>query len=343
MRPGADQNLDRHFSILLRSDTNLAEFDRFLGQHRIDAVLTPTPYHQAEELLLLAAAERGLRLVTSIISFDNITTRGWIPVTFDRYIVWSDHNRNELLRGYPEVDSSDVVVAGAPQFDFYHQPQWFWDESEWRNRLGIEHERPVILFGAGPPQIVPHEPQFVSLLDDAIGRGSIPGEPLLLVRRHPMDDPERWKRALRGSQHVLYDDPWVVRGRPERSAPDADAIAKLCSTLRHSDVQMSTSSTMTVDGAALDRPQVGPAFDTSGRYDRMTRDLYLREHWLPITASGGMEIAFDPDSLVQAANRGLRNPGERSRQRAEMVRSVTGNTDGRATERVVSAVLEVLS
>lgn len=338
----AELRLNAAFAKLCRTGTNIDAFEGLLASKQIDAVLTPTPYHAAEEPLLVAASGRGLRLVTAIISFDNVTTRGWIPVLFDRYLVWNHYNRSELLRGYPQVNEQSIDVVGAPQFDFYYQPGRFWSETEWRERLGIERNRPVILFGAGPPQIVPNEPQYVAMLDDAIERKAIRDRPLLLVRRHPIDSPDRWADVVRSSRHVVYDDPWPIRGRPEQSAPDNDAIARLCSTLRHSSVHMSTSSTMTVDGAVVDRPQVSPAFSLDRRFDRMIKELYIREHWLPIARSGAVDSAGGPQELASAVDRALAEPTTHAAERAAMVLDVTGFDDGRSTQRVVQSVLDAL-
>jgi hypothetical protein len=139
---------------------------------------------------------------------------------------------------------------------------------------------------------------------------------------------------------VIMDEPWAVRtGDLTTSSATVDDIERLVSTLEHAQVHVNTSSTMTVDGAYFDRPQVGPAYDEGGRAaERQVRDLYRREHWLPITASGGMDIAESRQAMVAAVRDGFAEPGARQEGRRRLVSEIITRRDGRATERVATGV-----
>ncbi len=45
------------------------------------------------------------------------------------------------------------------------------------------------------------------------------------------------------------------------------------------------------------------------------KDLYLREHYLPITSSGGLEIAKSEQELIDLINNALSNPERLSKER----------------------------
>lgn len=343
--PGGPDGVLADEARALLSDTDVAAVHGALRSLRLDALLSVTPYHGQEELLLRAGAREGLPLLTSIISFDNPTTRSWMSVTFDRYLVWNAHNRDELVRAYPEIDPALVRITGAPQMDFYANPRWCWSEEAWRVALGLPEDRPVILFGAGPSALVPHEPDVLAIIDEAIGSGRIPGRPVVVLRRHPMAPQTTWAPVLSRCGHVISDEPWpVTTGALTTSSPRVADIERMVSALAHSDVHVSTSSTMTVDGAWFDRPQIGPAFggERSRVGDRAVRDLYRREHWLPIARSGGMSISPDPGSLVHDIGRGLSHPEERADGRRRVLEEIVTFTDGRATERVAAGIADAL-
>jgi hypothetical protein len=280
-------------------------------------------------------------MVTSILSFDNITTRGWIPVIFDRYLVWNNYNRRELLRGYPEIEEHQIEIVGAPQFDFYWRSAFMIDEAEWRNKLKISSDRKVILFGGTSQYVAMPETEIAIQIDRAIQEKRIVDDPLLLIRRHPNDPIERWEHVRINTKHVVWDDPWEQGKSLVHANIRPEDIAKLAATLKYCVVHVNASSTMTIDGAIFDRPQIGPAYDPNGNqaYTRVMRDLYVREHYVPITESGGLSVAFSPDQLIHAINEGLLQPEKFVSGRQKLVREICTFVDGQATNRVLSAVV----
>ncbi|QXC60254.1 CDP-glycerol glycerophosphotransferase family protein [Aquihabitans sp. G128] len=176
----------------------------------------------------------------------------------------------------------------------------------------------------------------------AIDRGDLPADLRIVLRRHPTDNPGRWDR-FEGVAAVAFDDPGAVGAqavRPGQVDLGRDQIVGLCSSLAHTDVHVSVSSTMTLDGAFFDKPQLGPAYDRRGqaRHRRRARDLYAREHFLPIVASGGLELSASPEELVGQVRSGLARPERLQAERRTMLEALCTATDGRAIERVADEV-----
>jgi hypothetical protein len=252
-------------------------------------------------------------------------------------MVWNRYNADELMRGYPEVSDEMIRIVGSPQFDFYRDRRYYWPETEWRKEVGLPSDRQVILFGGGHYFCAPHEPTFLLQLDRAIENNEIPRDTLILFRCHPVDPIERWLPVLNETKHVIRDDPWrrgAIAGHANIQSYD---IQKLTSTLLHTAVHVNVASTMSVDGAFLDRPLVGPAYDDSPgrRFDRSARELYLQEHYLPITNSGGLEIVHSREEFIRAVRAGLGDSHRLSEGRRNIVREICSYNDGRCTERVV--------
>lgn len=328
----------------LKQDTNLAEFEQMISQMKPDAVFSFTPYHRQEELVLRAAKVLGIPMVTSIISFDNITTRGWIPIIFDTYMVWNHYNEQELYRAYPEASSSHVVIVGPAQFDFYWDKRYLWSEREWQNTLSLSGDRPVILYGASTVNIAPHEPLFLYQLDEAISNNEIPDKPIIILRRHPMDGPERWQEVLGNAQNIVYDDPWALGQTYKYTNIRHDDVAKLVSTLAYSQVHINVSSTMTLDGAVFDRPQIGPAYDDrpGRKYARIMKELYEREHYLPITYSGGLDVVYSRNEMIDAVKTALLYPSLKAVERKQMLKKMCTFLDGKCTDRVAETLRQAL-
>lgn len=338
--PGTAGWLHRREDELFRSDTNAAEAGKHLDSLHVDAAFSLTPFLANEQMLLRICAIRGIPMCASILSFDNITTRGWIPVPFQRYLLWNRHNAAELCRSYPQIPDSAITIVGAPQFDFYWKPEYCWDEDTWRRELSLPANRPVILFGGGYYFCAPHEPHFLRQMDEAIERHEIRKDAVILFRNHPVDPIERWLPVLKRARHVVFDDPWPngrITGRNNLRQRD---IQKLASCLYHARAHVNVASTMAVDGAIFDRPQIGPAYDDTpgSRFDRTAQELYLQEHYLPITNSGGLEIVRGRQQLIEAVRSALEDPARLSPGRKRLVKEVCTFDDGRATGRVYESV-----
>lgn len=338
--PGGARRVEADERAQVERGTNVADYAALLDRVDVDAVMVVTPYHEQDTLLLLAARDAAVSTVVSVISFDNPTTRRRMPAAADRVLVWNELNRAELLRSYPWLTPDRVRVTGAPQFDLHHRRDLVADDADWRRQLGLPTDRPVILYGGGPPYLVPQEPRLVELLDGAIDRGELPEQPYLLVRRHPAADPAPWHDLAGRLRHGVVVDPWAPGSTPDRGWPDRADLVALMSSLAHSAVHVNVCSSMTLDGAVFDRPQIGPRFvpGLDRAAQRRVRDLYEREHWWPITRSGGLVAVDDPDQLIDAVRRALTHPEQGREGRRRMVEELLTHTDGCASQRVVAEV-----
>jgi hypothetical protein len=343
--PGGSARVQRREAALFWTDTNARTVEQRLGGLKIDAVFSITPFLIDEEMTVRVLAESGVPSTTAILSFDNLTTRPWIPITFDLYLLWNCHNARQLRNGYPQTAERGVKIIGSPQFDFYWKPEYLWDEKDWRNRLALPADRPVLLFAGGYFTCAPHEPQFLGQLDDAIEANEIPGKPVILFRRHPVDPMERWQKVLQRARHVVVDNPWQLGAKVlGHTNIGVDDICKLASTLHYSGVHVNVASTMTVDGAIFDKYQVGPAYDDSPsrKYNRAALECYRQEHFLPIAQSGGLDIARTRKDLIRAVREGFTNPEPMSGGRRRIVQEICTFDDGQCASRVALAVREFI-
>lgn len=344
-RPGGARALLAAEADRIETGTNVADFRKFVRLHDFDAVVSLTPYHEQDGLLLWAAREERVPSLTSVISFDNPTTRERLIVRSDRIAVWNRYNVDELRRAYPELRPDQVGVIGAPQFDLHRRDDLVLDPDEWRRRFGLPPSRPVILYGAGPGEALPGEARLVEMIDRAIGDGRIPGNPYLLVRRHPNDPPEPWQELGRRLRHGVVAEPWAPGSTPFRGWPTDDDLALQMSSLAHSAVHVNVCSSMTVDGAMFDRPQVGPTFipGASTAENRRVAAFSRQEHWLPIARSGGLATASDEESLIEAIGRGLERPDEFHDGRRRIISEILTFDDGRSSQRLADEVAALLA
>jgi CDP-glycerol glycerophosphotransferase (TagB/SpsB family) len=342
--PVGVEHMQLDYQRLLWEKTNIKEFEELLSKTQPDAILSITPYANREEPLLQAARKNHISCYASILSFDNVTSRSWIPINFDHYMVWNKYNSNEIVRSYPGVKEDDITLTGPPQFDFYYDKTYIWDKNYWKKILGIPENRPIILFGGGTFGVVPNEPYWLSQIDEDISNNKIPGNPIILFRRHPGDVMDRWRPILKNAKNIIVDQSWMANEKKGQTNITRENIENLTSTLQHCDVHINASSTLTVDGSIFNRPQIGPAFDAggNGKFDRVLKDLYIREHYLPITRSGGLDLVNSREEMNQAIATALDSPEKMREGRKKIVQEICTYADGNSTTRVVDTLRNLL-
>jgi hypothetical protein len=263
--------------------------------------------------------------------------------------VWSDVTREILLRLYPEVSAERVHVTGSPQFDRHLDPAFRLPRAEFFRRVGLDSDRPLVVYTCATPKLIPHEIDIVQHLADAVAAGRLQrngARAQLLVRGHP--------RGF-GSSIPLLREPradvtvFPPPGRSTYRSPDHEAeVVRLIlddepvhlATLACQDVQVNVAGTMTVDSAILDKPIVNVFYDLPRNVPAglSVRRFYQRSDYKPIVESGGVAFARDPDDCIALINRLLAGPGLHADGRRRIRETDCGPLDGRAGERVAQAL-----
>lgn len=324
--------------------TNYDELSRFVDMLNIDAVFTLTPFHRQEDIFLRVCKDKRKLMITSILSFDNITKRGWIPVEYDVYMVWNKYNKAELKRIYPFVPENKISIVGAIQFDFYFNSSYIMPRQQWLDMVGIkESNKKIILYAGGPRNLFPHEADYVETIDKAITEGKIKGAPVILFRCHPIDEVSAWKERLAGSRNIVFDKSWTGEKNLGEANITAADIKKLCSTLYYTDLHVNICSTMTVDGSAYNKPQIGPAYYTNdSTISNRLYKIYWQEHFVPIMQTNTLALAKSAGELVSLINNNLNNPSVTFSGKAILENIIT-YTDGKSKERVTTVIKQALA
>ena len=341
--PGNTRKLFTREKELLKTETNFDVYTKWINELNIDSVFTVTPFHKQEDLLLRACKSSGKKMIASILSFDNITKRSWIPVEYDCYMVWNKYNESELKRIYPFVLNKQVHITGAPQFDFYFKKDFLLSVNEWKRIVGLPiNDRKIILYAGGPQLLFPNEPQYLQHLDQAINDGLIKNNPVILFRCHPIDKIERWKQAIGNSSNIIFDFSWTGTENIFNTNITNSDIKKLCSTLAYTDVHINLCSTMTVDGSTFKKPQIGPAYDevNTGK-EYLLQQMYQQEHFLPIIKTGGLLLATSKELLIKYVNDALERPEFFVAKSSNILEEIITYTDGQSTSRVASVIERV--
>lgn len=285
----------------------------------------------------------GIPTLTHILSFDNLTSVGFLPIQgFDRYLCWSQWLADQLVEFY-EVPANRIEITGTPQFDFHLQPAFHWDRARLYSELQLDPARPYLLYCANLKIQTPREPELVRFLVQAFAADPALRDYQLVVRFHPSDDYSRWRELQRElGAAVRFCEPWghAGDGNLHWGQVEVHSIALLSNSIRHASAVMSMGSTLALDCAVLDKPIVNLGFhpDSGCIEDRYYANAHQTFHYAPITKSDAAPVAGGLSELKEFMREALGNPGARSARRTALRNLICGPVDGHAAERIYAAV-----
>jgi CDP-glycerol glycerophosphotransferase (TagB/SpsB family) len=272
-----------------------------------------------------------LPVVGNIASWDHTVGKGIVAPGLRRYLVQNEVMRDDLVR-YHGIEADRIVITGWPQTDVFHRRRPRAEFEAVLRGLGLDPTRPVVLVMGNTPTNAPYEGAFVERLVAWWDENGARERFSLLFRPHPRD--RDW-RARFGP--ALSRDGVVVQ---EPSFTDLETLAVL---LQHGDVVVSNAGTILLDALANDRPAVCTLFDEGAPPgESWAMKNVSGEHYRPLFESNAFYRATRFEDLTVGIERALMHPGELAAERSRIVRTILGEVDGRAAERVASAMVSTV-
>lgn len=338
------QRLVRLYNDLYRKEYDLTPIKQQLRELQPDLILSTVNVDDVyERAYVLAAQELGIPVVNEVLSFDNTTTQPR-HLVYDRYIVWNQRMKDQVLAFYPQVKPDQVSVTSTPQFDFHRRQDCRWAQEDTVRHLGMPPGAKYFLYGASVSPYTPAEPELVAHLAEKMSEHSTLRDYWLIVRIHPRDNKARWESVCKGSERVLLSIAW---GTKEDSGgwafPTMLDYGRLTSSLVYATACINIASTISLDAAILDRPVIGIRFNpgTDGTGEILYEE-YDTDHYCPLVESGGLRMAQTWDELLELMVQAIENPERDRSARVRMVEQECGLVDGNAAQRVANALSDYL-
>jgi CDP-glycerol:poly(glycerophosphate) glycerophosphotransferase len=279
----------------------------------------------------LAAARRlDVPVAAYVASWDHTVGKGVISPHCDRYIVQNRVMEDDLRR-FHDIDPSRVVVTGWPQTDVFQRARPRSEYDALVRSYGLDPGRPLVLVMGNTPTNAPYEGRFVDRLVSWWEDG--PRDRFqLLFRPHPRD--REWEKRFQPAR----DRAGIYLQEP--SFTDLEELAVL---LQHADAAVANAGTILLDALVSDRPAVCVLYDEGAPAgESWAAKNVVGKHYEELAASGAFYRAESFDEVVAGLERALSDPGELADARRRVVHDVVGEVDGRAAERVVDAIVEVV-
>lgn len=328
-------------------DTHAALFQKYKPEA---LVLCSTGFFWSHALLMREARRHGARVIGTILSWDNTSTKGMNGAEADHVVAWTETMKEELVR-YLDIPPERIAVGGVPIYDAYFDTRRLHDQAWLQQTFGLDPARKTIFLTLMSPTSFPYNPDILRLLCDAIEDGRIEKPAQVLARYHPIyfarkDGALRFQKdmdaleALRDRYPFLHFDVPETLGTEMGFDMPATEMTKLGTSLRFSDVLICFFSSQMLEASIFDVPCISHALYT--KENTPLEDVMGNDHVARVLATGGVRVAYTDEELVGWVNRYLNEPALDRAGRARIVETEAGPNRGAAARAFADQILAAL-
>lgn len=315
-----------------------------------DLVISTRPVDDLEVEILRAAEVLGVERAMYILSWDNITSKGFFPVLANYYLTWGPV-MNEELDEYYQVSSSRIFNTGVTHFDIHARVKRGEILSPGlMDKIGLDPARPYLFFTMSASYYAPNEIDIIEALAARVAEGFFGDDMQLIIRPHMINlmsdrSDQSWLKRLQElqSERVKVDFPdahnslltWYMK---------QDDMIRLSHLINGAAVCLNSGSTIAIEAVYLDRPVVLTPFDTEEwSYWRSAGRLIDYLHLEKFVATGACSVASSLDEMFMYVENYLADATLLQTRRKEAVEKECYRNDGLATERFVENVKRILN
>ncbi len=340
--PSALASLDRWHGAVCSRAGHLDTFEHALRALKPDVVFCTHQRASRAVPGMLAARRLGIPTATFIYSWDNLP-KGRMAVSADRFLVWSESMKQELLGYYPELDPGHVHVVGTPQFEAYFTAGAIEPRESFLARLSLDPTRPVVCFSGCDAATSPHDPVYLDDLATALATMPLHERPQIVFRRCPVDTSGRYQPVLARHPEIVVSEPlWRDTGSDWTGVvPRPEDAVLLANLVHHCDLVVNLGSTMAMDFAIAGRPAAFVAYEpvpVRPGAEWTAREIYRLPHFRSVHELQPVHWVRTREDLAAVVRHILAHPDEKRAARDAWVAHHVQAPFDRASRRCYDAL-----
>lgn len=212
-------------------------------------VLFVSPFIMSSDLEIeyaKAAKKLGIPTVASVLSWDNLVSKGTYLVKPDWLFVWNQNLMEEAVAIH-EFAREKVFMTGAPVYDPWFDLKPSLDRDAFCAECGLNPRNPFVLFLGSSQTITDLDVEFIKALIAHFGTMDAKIRPSIVIRPHPYAPFDM----------TAFESDWVRIYPRQGGRPDMDETRQVYfNTLYHSAAVLGVNTTGFLDAAIADKPCV---------------------------------------------------------------------------------------
>lgn len=217
---------------------------------------------------LLAAQKLKIPTATFIFSWDNLP-KATMVVKTDKYFVWSDYMKNELLHYYPYIKKEQIVVTGTPQFEPHTNVENLSEKEAFYKEFNLDSNKKYICYSGDDITTCPDDEQYLNDVAQAVVSLNQKGYNLgVIFRRCPVDFSNRYDEVLTKYKNIIVpiQPAWEKRGEMWNTIlPTSNDTKLLVNTIKYSEMVVNLGSSMVFDYVLFSKPCAYVNYDVTNK------------------------------------------------------------------------------
>ena len=287
------------------------------------------------------ARRRGIATVGIVKSWDNLSSKTKIAVEPDRLLVWSPEMRDEAVHLH-FIPEERISIVGTPQFDVYVNYQGYQSREDFCQRIGADPDKKLIVYSTADSWTTDEE--NLRLIHRIVNQEDFCIPCHIHVRKYPKS--QRDLSAIEAELGITAENAGrVVPSWADRVDQSREEMEHLCELMYHADLVIHLGSTIALDAACHDTPNIGFGLDSRSRtlpWAHYGRRIFRSEHNRRLIEPGGVKMVVTPEELKAAMQHYLLHPEADRAGREAVLERIIWKRDGRSGQRAADQILKML-
>ena len=320
-------------------------FDDLFNELNSDLVFNCSHIHGTKaDLPMRVAAGMGIPTAVFIFSWDNLTSRSRIFPPYDHYLLWNKKMADQLIELYsPEINIDQVHITGSPQFDFHFNPKFYWEKQKLYNEIGLDINRPYILYTTGMASDFHNENSIVEKVIEFIKELEIKIRPQIVIRTYIKGTSKEMLLLADKYKNdsdvffppILWDPIWVM--------PLNHDLYVYTNLIRYTNLGINAASTVSLELMMFKKIVINIGFEPPGSdlpdWCKFSRHIDY-DHYRPLVISGGVIVA---KSIKELNNYIFQSLGKPNKNKSQQEGFIAEFFDKKIDRSSASRMAEVLS
>jgi hypothetical protein len=284
----------------------IQEYEDLLQKNKIDKIFITHQRVTSLAPICIAAKNVGIEVITVIYSWDNLP-KARLNVVADKYLVWSEHMKQEMAIFYPEIHQDKIIIAGTPQFEFYYNNSLAVSRSEFANNYGLNPNKKWILYSGGDTLTSPYDQDFLNDLADAL---SIESDIQIIFRRSPADYSSRFSTVIDNYPNKIFSiDPlWEIGEDWSSNIPLFDDFMVLKNLASHCELAVNVGSTIAHDFAIFNKPTIYVNYNQDDSATWSIKTINAFQHFRSMPSKNAVIWVYHKNEWLKKINEAINFP-----------------------------------